>query len=78
MSSNRQQEQHRVDCLEILRDEPNEKAILIKVDPVEYDKIPGEACEIWIPRSQLHGVAKNPHDCHIMITPWIAKRKELL
>lgn len=78
MSSNRQQEHVRVECIKILRDVNGDKAVLIEVDPLEYDKMPGQECEIWIPRSQLHSVSINPHDCHVMVTPWIAKTKGLL
>lgn len=77
MSKNTQQEQFRVECLAILRDEDGEKAVLVEVDPDEYGLMPGRECEVWIPRSQLHSYSSNPDDCHAMVTPWIAQQKGL-
>lgn len=74
--SNRQDEQVRINCKAILKE--SLKAVLIEVDADEYDRPQGELNEIWLPRSQIHSICEDAHDCHVYVTPWIAKQKGLL
>lgn len=75
--ANRQSEQVRVECDEILRDQ-DLKSILVLVNWQRYGLMRGYSCEIWLPRSQVHSICADPKDCHAMVTPWIAKQKGLL
>ena len=71
---NKQPEQFKVHCEEILREDA--KAVLVKVDAKHYGLVCGELCEMWFPRSQVHSVY-NVAPPHLMITPWIAMKKGL-
>ena len=75
--SNRQPEQVRVECDEILRDQ-DPKSILVLVNCQHYGLMRGHSCEIWLPRSQVHSICADLKNCHVMVTPWIAKQKGLL
>ena len=75
MSGNRQDERFEVRCVALLRE--TDRALLVEVDANEYGLIPGEACEIWLPLSQVHEVHRtNPPT--VVVTPWIARQKGLL
>lgn len=75
MSANRQDERFVIECVAILRE--TERAMLVRVDADTYGLVPGEACELWLPLSQVHEVHHTVPPT-VIVTPWIAKQKGLL
>lgn len=75
MSANRQDERFTVACVAILRE--SERAVLVEVEADAYGLIPGEACELWFPLSQVHEIHHSAPPT-LVVTPWIAKQKGLL